>query len=153
MLSVLTGRLQSHSSSAPQVILFKTSNLLNITASYQQDGKPIKDLHEGDLVTVSLTSSWDQKAQDGCYTVRDRLPAGFMSVVNISFDRYAREPLYYPYDMTESEVSFVVCKQPKPFTIKYLARIVSLGRLYGRRRFAPIHGRPITRRSIRAHDS
>lgn len=105
----------------------KTSNLLNITREYQQDGKPIKDLHEGDLVTVSLTSSWDQKAQDGCYTVRDRLPAGFMSVVNISFDRYAREPLYYPYDMTESEVSFVVCKQPKPFTIQYLARIVSLG--------------------------
>ncbi|MDD5726513.1 MAG: alpha-2-macroglobulin family protein [Patescibacteria group bacterium] len=105
----------------------KTSPLLNISREYQQDGKPIKDLHEGDLVTVSLTSSWDQKAQDGCYTLRDRLPAGFMSVVNISFDRYAREPLYYPYDMTESEVSFVVCKQPKPFTIKYLARIVSLG--------------------------
>ncbi|MDD5437540.1 MAG: alpha-2-macroglobulin family protein [Patescibacteria group bacterium] len=105
----------------------KSSDLLSVNRIYEKDGKPAGELREGDLVTVSLTPSWDKKAQDGCYTLRDRLPAGFMSVVNVSFDRYANSPLYYPYDNTGSEVSFVVCKQDKPLNIKYLARIVSLG--------------------------
>ncbi|MFA6100183.1 MAG: Ig-like domain-containing protein [Patescibacteria group bacterium] len=105
----------------------KSSNLLGVSRVYEQDNKPVKDLHEGDLITVSLTSTWDNKAQDGCYALRDRLPAGFMPVVNISFDRYANQRLYYPYDMSENEVSFVVCKQDKPQNVKYLARVVSLG--------------------------
>jgi hypothetical protein len=105
----------------------KSSDLLNVSRVYEKDGKPAGELHEGDLVTVSLTPSWDKKAQDGCYTLRDRLPAGFMPIVNISFDRYANSPLYYPYDTTGNEVSFVTCKQDKPLNIKYLARIVSLG--------------------------
>jgi len=104
-----------------------TNGQLSLKREYRQDGKPVKEWREGNLVTVSLSASWDAKAQDGCYTLRDRLPANMLPVVNIGFNRFQNQPLWYPYDTSGNEVSFVVCKQDKPLTLDYLARVITIG--------------------------
>jgi len=106
----------------------QVSDVLSVNRVYSGiDGRPINTLTEGDLVRITLTPSWQERAEDGCYILRDRLPAGMMPMLNISFDRYREETLYYPYDFKQGEVSFVTCKQAKPYAISYLARVVSLG--------------------------
>lgn len=106
----------------------QTSDVLSINRVYSRvDSQSMDTLTEGDLVRVALTPSWQERAEDGCYVLRDRLPAGLMPMLNISFDRYREEALYYPYDFKKGEVSFVTCKQTKPYTISYLARVVALG--------------------------
>lgn len=104
-----------------------TSDALRVTREYMKDGKPVVDLHEGDTVNIVLKASFEDKAQEGCYVLRDRLPAGMMPIVNIGFDRYKESPLYYPFDSSSGEASFVVCKDKEAVTINYLARVVSLG--------------------------
>lgn len=106
----------------------QVSDVLSVNRVYSGvDGRAMNTLTEGDLVRITLTPSWQDRAQDGCYILRDRLPAGFMPMLNISFDRYREEAIYYPYDFKQGEVSFVTCKQKNPYPISYLARVVALG--------------------------
>jgi len=103
------------------------SDLVSLERSYSVDGKPLAELHEGDTVKVSLMPHWNAKAPDGCYMVRDRLPATLIPLQNIIFDPYRNDTNSYPYDITQSEVSFVACKSDKAYPINYSARVVSLG--------------------------
>lgn len=106
----------------------QVSDTVSVNRTYARvDGQNMDSLTEGDLVRITLTPSWQDRAQDGCYILRDRLPAGMMPMLNISFDRYREEAIYYPYDFKQGEVSFVTCKQKNPYPISYLARVVSLG--------------------------
>lgn len=106
----------------------QVSDVLSVNRVYSRvDGQAMDALTEGDLVRITLTPSWQNRAEDGCYILRDRLPAGMMPMLNISFDRYREETIYYPYDFKKGEVSFVTCKQEKPYAISYLARVVALG--------------------------
>lgn len=89
--------------------------------------RPLNAMFEGDTVLVTVTSTWQAKAQDGCYHLRDHLPGGWQAVLNWS--SYQGQPfgLPYPYDVSNGEVSFIVCKDVKPVALTYLARVVSRG--------------------------
>jgi len=103
-----------------------SSPLLTVSRDYRVDGKQAATLHEGDVVKISLAPHWQEKAQDGCYILRDRLPATLVPLVSVSYAPYAPNSVS-PYDVLNGEVSFVTCKQNKPEAISYDARVVSLG--------------------------
>ncbi len=88
------------------------------------NGHPLDQLQEGDVVRVTLKPEWKETAQDGCYALRDHLPGGWEAVVSW---RAQEANVWYPYDVSDGEVSFVVCKDIRPTTITYLARVVSRG--------------------------
>jgi hypothetical protein len=108
----------------------ESSPLLNVSRLYQPVGKSIDNLSEGDRVSVNLDVSWDPRAQDGCYILRDRLPGAFKPLVNVKYDYWSRSDDWYPHDVLSGEVSFVVCKSDKPVNIKYMTRVVSLGKYH-----------------------
>ncbi len=97
----------------------QNSALLGITRTYSS----ATSLHEGDSVNTKLTMNWDSKAQDGCYIVRDRLPATFVPLVSVGnyYDMLS------PVEADNGEVAFTACKDVKPQTIEYKSRVVSLG--------------------------
>lgn len=80
---------------------------------------------EGSIVRVNLTFSIDEKAQDGCYLVRDHLPGGWQAVLNWQ----AGYEGSWPISIENGEVSFYACKNPKKpeQTISYIARVVARG--------------------------
>lgn len=102
----------------------ESSPLLGITRTYSGN---LEDLKEGDNVSINLQLTWDPRAQDGCYIVRDRLPGTMMPLVNVSYSRWLRLGDWYPHEVSNGEVSFVVCKSDKPLNINYTARVVALG--------------------------
>ncbi len=105
----------------------ESSPLLTISRTYSGN---LDSLKEGDNVDVNLKLTWDARAQDGCYIVRDRLPGTMMPLVNVSYSRWQRLGTWYPHEVRAGEVSFVVCKSEKPLDIKYTARVVALGEYY-----------------------
>lgn len=82
-------------------------------------------LRAGDAVTVTLTPRWQTMAREGCYAVRDHLPGGWQPILTAR----TYQDRYYTGDFepTTGEISFVVCKQANPVTIRYSARVVAPG--------------------------
>ena len=103
------------------------SSALNVSRSYKNLTHPDGALREGDLVEVDLSLGWQQSAQDGCYILRDRLPATLVPLINTGFDVWSRSYTNYAYDISGGEISFITCKDTKGQNIKYKARVVSLG--------------------------
>lgn len=99
---------------------------LYIDRDYRFEGKTFSVLHEGDVVGISLSPRWYDKSPDGCYIVRDRLPATLAPLVSVTYGTYAPNKVS-PFDVQDGEVTFVTCKQDKPEPIYYTARVVSLG--------------------------
>lgn len=77
---------------------------------------------EGDRIKITLEATWDKSAQDGCYTVRDYLPANMRAVFTWGY-----EGPYYLSKGTATNADFVVCKGDQPQKIEYTARIISRG--------------------------
>ncbi|MBD3281957.1 hypothetical protein GF391_04400 [Candidatus Uhrbacteria bacterium] len=102
----------------------ESSPLINITRTYSEE---LNELGEGDNVRVNLQLSWDARAQDGCYIVRDRLPGTMMPIVSVKYARWHRLGNWYPFQVDKGEVSFMVCKRSEPVNINYTARVVALG--------------------------
>ncbi len=102
----------------------ESSPLLSIDRSYD---KNLNELNEGDDVRVNLSVSWDARAQDGCYIVRDRVPGTMVPIVNIKYARWHRLGNWYPHEVNKGEISFMVCKRAEPVNINYTARVVALG--------------------------
>lgn len=103
------------------------SDLVGLNREYSVDGKNTQQFKEGDIVTVTLSPKWNPKAQDGCYMVRDRLPATMMPLFHVTFDPWTQDYLSYPYDVSGGEASFVLCKSVEFWPIIYKARVVALG--------------------------
>lgn len=100
---------------------------LSLTREYQIEGKSIDQLVEGDTVTVRLVPTWKPLAQDGCYVVRDHLPSGIAPLQSLSFEPYLWSGGWYPIDVGNGSISFVVCKgDPRP-EISYQARVIGRG--------------------------
>ncbi|MDQ7814283.1 MAG: alpha-2-macroglobulin family protein [Patescibacteria group bacterium] len=107
---------------------------ISVERSYENaDRQSVQELHENQPVYVKLTVKWQANAQSGCYTLRDHLPAALSPAVNI-FNVYNwHEDIWYPSDMGDGAVSFVVCNpQSKDSSknqteIRYKARVVSRG--------------------------
>ena len=96
---------------------------LSIKRTYTHaDGISSRPWSEGDRVKITLEASWDKNTQDGCYTVRDYLPANMRAV--FSWENYGT---YYLTKGTATNADFVVCKTEKPQKIEYTARIFSRG--------------------------
>jgi len=97
---------------------------------FKNDHQAMVDLKETDTVTVNLEPRWQKTAPDGCYTLRDFLPAGLAPVVGMSSDAWYDKP-WYPAAIDGNTVSFVVCKpsdMSKPIQpITYKARVVARG--------------------------
>lgn len=99
---------------------------VSVSRSYSiEDGSSISELTEGKTVAISLNVAWQPAAQDGCYVVRDRLPSGLVPFVPQS--SYLSRFSDYPYEVTNSEISFIRCKDQNSPTITYQARVVSRG--------------------------
>ncbi|MFO0764696.1 MAG: alpha-2-macroglobulin family protein [Patescibacteria group bacterium] len=77
---------------------------------------------EGDRIKITLEASWDKNAQDGCYVVRDYLPANMRAIFMWQFNGP-----YYLSKGSATNADFVVCKGDQPQKIEYNARIVSRG--------------------------
>ncbi len=105
----------------------ESSPLLSISRTYANPVSSMDELHEGDMVSVNIKVAWDPRAQDGCYIVRDRLPGTLVPIVTIRYGRWNRLGDWYPQEINNGEISFVVCKADKPQSIGYTARVVSLG--------------------------
>jgi hypothetical protein len=104
---------------------------LSLARRYSKEGgEPATDLKESDTVNVSLEPRWQATAPDGCYTVRDYLPAGLAPVIGMYWEMW-HDKVWYPSEVDGNVVSFVVCKPgdaSKPMTpITYKARVVSRG--------------------------
>jgi uncharacterized protein YfaS (alpha-2-macroglobulin family) len=106
----------------------ESSPLLSIKRIYINTDGSMDELHEGDMVNVHLNVGWDARAQDGCYIVRDRLPGTFVPIVTIRYGRWHRTGDWYPQEISNGEISFVVCKRDAPINISYTARVVTLGK-------------------------
>lgn len=104
---------------------------LALARSYAKDGnQPMSDLKETDSVIVSLEPRWQKTAPDGCYTVRDFLPAGLAPVIGMYYESWY-DKMWYPSEIDGNAVAFVVCKpsdmaKPMP-PITYRARVVARG--------------------------
>ncbi|MEO5927875.1 MAG: alpha-2-macroglobulin family protein [Patescibacteria group bacterium] len=97
---------------------------VTLMRSYAVDGESLDQLTEGKTVTITLSPTWNQKSQDGCYVIRDRLPSGLVPFVPVaSYSSWTN----YPYDVTDSEVSFIRCKDSVEKDVRYTARVVSRG--------------------------
>ncbi len=105
----------------------ESSPLINVTRNYFTDKGSLQNLHEGDIVNIEINIAWDDRAEDGCYIVHDRLPATLRPLLNVNYSRRLLEADWYPYEVTPAEASFVVCKSNKNRTIKYKARVISMG--------------------------
>ncbi len=105
----------------------ESSPLITVSRNYLAEKGSLQDLSEGDIVNVEINISWDDRAEDGCYIVRDRLPATLRTLLNVSYSRWQLGTDWYPHEVTSAEASFVICKLNKSQTIKYQARVVSLG--------------------------
>ncbi|MBU2566989.1 hypothetical protein KKG46_05550 [Patescibacteria group bacterium] len=104
-----------------------TSKALSISRSYKNISKSDSGFSEGDIVEVSLSLKWQSGAQDGCYMVRDRLPATLVPLIARGFDTWSRSYTSFAYDYSGGEISFIACKDLKGQNITYKARVVSLG--------------------------
>jgi hypothetical protein len=107
---------------------------ISVERSYEDaEKRSVQELRENQELFVKLTVKWGANAQSGCYTLRDHLPAGVSPLVNI-FSLYDwNERIWYPSDIVDGAVSFVVCnpqnKDPakNQQEITYKARVVSRG--------------------------
>lgn len=105
-----------------------TTENFTVSRQYSKDGKTVAGpLHEGEIVEIVLTPNWSADSQEGCYALRDRLPATLVPMLTVSFNPFGESMPAYPFDVRDGEVSFVVCKQKEVQPIKYRARVVSLG--------------------------
>lgn len=86
--------------------------------------RPLNALQEGDMVYVTVTSTIAEKAQDGCYTLRDHLPGGWQP--SLQWSGYDWNTMDYPYETNQGEVSYVICGRGV-HEIRYRARVVSRG--------------------------
>lgn len=102
-----------------------TSDDVTLTRSYSvSGGGSLDSLTEGKTVTITITPEWKPTAQDGCYVIRDHLPSGLAPFITVlTYGGWS----VYPFDVTESEVSFVRCKGAPEPTVSYNARVVSRG--------------------------
>ena len=83
---------------------------------------------EGDRIKITLEASWDANAQDGCYTVRDYLPANMRAIFSWGYDGPDNYPgMSYLAKGTATNADFIVCKDTKPVKIEYTARIIGRG--------------------------
>lgn len=89
-----------------------------------ESSRPLDALQEGDVVYVTVTSTIAEKAQDGCYTLRDHLPGGWQP--SLQWSGYDVGALDYPYEVNKGEVSYVLCGRGV-HEIRYRARVVSRG--------------------------
>lgn len=105
-----------------------TTDAFTVERQYSKDGKALGALREGDILSVTLMPRWSAKAADGCYMLRDRLPATFVPVMTIAFNPNQSDVTDYPFDVRDGEASFVTCKQTNVQPIKYQVRVVSLGK-------------------------
>ncbi|MCC7522461.1 Ig-like domain-containing protein [Candidatus Uhrbacteria bacterium] len=94
---------------------------LALTRSYEVS-RPLNDLREGDVVSITLKPEARGNLQKGCYLVQDHLPAGLKPAVSWSYS----DRNWYPTEIRGSTVSFVTCNEPFE-TIRYSARVVSRG--------------------------
>lgn len=103
-----------------------TSPDVSLTRSYAiMNGATTDTFTERQTMAITLTPTWKPTAQDGCYVLRDRLPSGVAPLVSF-YGSYYDGRSSYPFDITNGEVSFVICKgDAKP--IVYRARVVSRG--------------------------
>lgn len=104
---------------------------LTLTRGYEKvGGGAVDTLVERDTIRVNLAITWKSNAQDGCYTVRDHLPAGLSALVSVYFDQYGSGGDWYPADVNDNEVAFVACKSRSGSDARYIsyrARVIARG--------------------------
>lgn len=108
----------------------KKDATIGVSRSYSVDGRVTNEFSDGDLVRIDINPSFAPGSLEGAYQIVDYLPSGLRAVTNLQrtpFNpNYYREYQYYPSDIEDQKVTFVVWKSyPKPFF--YYARVVSKG--------------------------
>ncbi len=102
------------------------SPLVSLTRQYRQENSVVStSFAEGQTVSVTLTPTWQPRAQDGCYVVQDIAPAGLVPYQSVIFG-YMNDQPWYPFDIDGNVVRFVVCKGDQR-SITYRLRVVSRG--------------------------
>jgi hypothetical protein len=107
----------------------KKDATLGVSRSYSVDGRQTNEFNDGDLIRIDIAPTFAPGALQGTYQVVDYLPSGLRAVTNLQrtpFNPNYSNYLYYPSDIEDQKVTFVVWKDyPRPFY--YYARVVSKG--------------------------
>ena len=108
----------------------KPDSDIKLTRSYLVENKPVNTFNLGQIVTVNLKIDLAPgTVLDGCYIVKDYLPAGLKPLTNSFIAPFnTKIEINYPYQIEGQELSF--CYSPDFFknnNINYLARVVQAG--------------------------
>lgn len=128
-------RITSVDAPAVMVFLREVSDLpavspdITLTRTYSKAGSAtLGELVEGDTVIVSFQADFGTASPDGCYTLRDHVPAGLAPILNYS--TYASNE-GRPFDWRDGAAFFTVCRlsqnQQKQGLLQYRARVVGRG--------------------------
>jgi len=100
---------------------------VKITRTYSAVDNPKGGLKVNNLVKITISYQWGDKAPDGMYQITDYLPAGLKVVQRPYYWGVNNDPkVVRPVEVSGQKVSFIVYGK-KAYSLSYYARVINAG--------------------------